>query len=318
MYKHKLELIGKLGLSVLGCLCSATSGAAQLTTPASRPGVQMTVSAEPRRGTDLPTIQMEDVMVFEGADRDPVASWIPAQGDHAGLELLVLIDDGASSDLATQFNDLRAFMQKQPPTTLIGVGYMRYGMVEILQDFTPDHEAAGKAMRIPLGSTGLAPSPYFSLQDLTKHWPANTARPRHEILMISSGIDANYSEGSQDPYVDEAIGDLQRAGVVVYSIYAPAAGHFGHSFWRINWGQRYLSQIAEGTGGESYYIGSAPAVAFSPYLVKLTQQLQHQYLLTFRPKPRQKPGLQSVRVSTELSNVDLVAADKFYVIAPAQ
>lgn len=289
-----------------------TAFAAQRETPSKGYTAHMTVSAETRSGKELPTIYREDVMVFEGRDRDMVASWIPAQGAQAGLELLVLVDEGSSiASFGTQLSDIRAFIQKQPSTTLIGIGYMRFGMVQMEQSFTQDHAAAAKAMRVPMEVGGA--SPYFSLQDLTKHWPANDIHPRHEILLFSSGMDSYSSGGPQNPNVDLAIRDLQRVGVLVYSIYQPGAGHLGHSFWRLNWAQSNLSQLSEETGGESYYIGLAPALAFAPYLNELDRQLRHQYLLTFVPKPQQKAGLQSVHIRTELSDVDLVAADRFFV-----
>lgn len=312
-----------LALAVLtavtfGALFRGDVFAAQQGSSADRPTVQVTVSAEARHGVELPVVNRDDVTVTEGRDRDPVVGWIPALGDHAGLELLILVDDGSSLDLASHFAEIRAFLQKQPAATQIAVGYMRFGMVEMRQDFTTDRVAAGKALRVPMGVTGASASPYFTLQDLTKHWPMNSARPRHEILMLTNGVDPDYPGGANDPYVTEAIGDLQRVGVVVYSIYEPGAGHAGHAFWRINWGQSYLSQLCDETGGESYYIGSAPAVAFAPYLDELSRQLQHQFLLTFAPKPRGQAGLQPVRISTEVSNVDLVAADKVYVPASSE
>jgi hypothetical protein len=190
MHKHKFMLIATLVLSAIGSAYYATGFAAQRQSPGKSPAVHMTVSAEAHRGSELPPISREDVMVSEGRDHDSLVSWISAQGAQAGLELLVLVDEGSSMDFASQLNDIRGFMQKQPATTLIGVGYMRFGMVETLQDFTKDHMAAAKAMRVPLGDAGT--SPYFSLRDLTKHWPTNDHNPRHEILLISCGVDTNY------------------------------------------------------------------------------------------------------------------------------
>lgn len=313
-----VALFGALVTVFFAVVFHAGVSAAQQGAPAGRATVQMTVSAEPRHGDETAAVNRDDVMVNEGRDRDNVTSWIPALGDHAGLELLILVDDGSSLDLPSHFPEIRAFMQKQPATTQIAVGYMRFGMVEMRQDFTTDRTAAGKALRIPMGIVGANTSPYFTLQDLTKKWPSSFTRPRHEILMITNGIDPNYPGGAGNPYVNEAIGDLQRAGVQVYSIYEPGAGHAGHSFWRINWGQDYLSQLCDETGGETYYIGTAPAPSFAPFLDKFSRQLQHQYLLTFTPKPRAQSGLQAIRVSTETPNVDLVSADKVFVPASSE
>jgi hypothetical protein len=48
-------------------------------------------------------------------------------------------------------------------------------------------------------------------------------------------------------------------------------------------------------------------------LEDLTRKLNHQYLLVFLAKPQKKPGLQSVKIRTEVPNAELVAADKVWV-----
>ena len=95
----------------------------------------------------------------------------------------------------------------------------------------------------------------------------------------------------------------------------PAGTNLRHTFWRINWGQNYLSQLSDETGGESYYLGSGAPVSFSPYLGDLGRRLLHQCLLTFQAKPVKKTGMQSVKLRTEVSNAELVAADRVYVPA---
>jgi hypothetical protein len=120
----------------------------------------------------------------------------------------------------------------------------------------------------------------------------------------------------QDPYLDAAIDDALRAGIVVYDIYTPGAGHFGHSYWPSYWGQIYLSKVAEETGGESYYIGFTGApVSFDPYLEDMVRHLNHQYLLTFNAKPQKKSGWQKIKVTTEVPNAELVSAQRVYVTA---
>jgi hypothetical protein len=86
-------------------------------------------------------------------------------------------------------------------------------------------------------------------------------------ILTFGGIDTFYGGGYPDPYVDTAIQDAQCAAVVVHSIYTPGAGHFSHTYWRIYWGQNYLAQLSEETGGESYYfLGGEAPVSFEPYL----------------------------------------------------
>src|SRR5579863_8005183 len=275
----------------------------------------MVVTVEPRHGSDVPVVNREDVMVYEGKERDTVTEWIPAQGERAGLELFVLLDDGSDASLGTQLDDIRKFIDAQPASTKIGVAYMQDGIAKILQNPTTDHAAAAKTLRLPLGMAEINGSPYFSVSDLIKRWPESAAR--REVLIVSDGIDLYYGSGDvQDPYLAEAIDDAQRAGIVVSAIYTPGAGHLCHSYWQNYWGQLYLAQLTDRTGGEAYGVGfSGPPVSFGPYLENLGRRLSNQYLLSFLAKPPKKAGLQSVKLRTELPNVDLVSADRVYVTA---
>ena len=62
------------------------------------------------------------------------------------------------------------------------------------QNFTQDHAAAAKSLRLALGDFGAEASPYVSLSEFIKHWPA-TNGTRREVLMITSGIDGLYMGG---------------------------------------------------------------------------------------------------------------------------
>ena len=134
---------------------------------------------------------------------------------------------------------------------------------------------------------------------------------------VTDGIDPYYgSEDMLDPYVDTAIEDAQRAGILVSAIYTPGVGHSGHSYWQTYWGQLHMTQVADRTGGESYYIGfNGAPVSFAPYLEDMAHRLGHQYFLTFLPQSQKKAGLQPIKLRTEVPNVDLVSADRVWVPA---
>jgi len=301
---------------VLGIMAEGTARAQQA--PPEGYPAHMVVTVEPHKGKDVPSISRDDVMVYEGKERDQVIDWIPAQGDHAALELFIMLDDGSNTTLGTQIEDLEKFINEQPPSTAVGVAYMQNGVAKVEQNPTTDHALAAKAIRLPMGMRGINGSPYFSLTDLVKRWPESKAR--REIFMATDGIDRYYGSGDlEDPYLDEAIDNAQRAGILVSAIYTPGVGHFGHSYWQAYWGQLYLAELAEKTGGEAYYIGfSGPPVSFTPYLDQFSQRLEHQYFLAFLAKPPKKPGLQRVRVRTEVQNADLVSAQQVYVGPPAK
>jgi hypothetical protein len=302
--------------AVVILFCASGPAVAQISGTAAGVPVRMIVSVEAKKGKEIPTITQRDVIVHQGKDVRPVTAWVPATGNNAGLALAVLIDDSAGFSLGTQLNDIRNFIQEQAPTTLVALGYMQNGTVFLAHDFTQDHAAVAKTVRLAQGYSGAEPSPYVSLSDFVKRWRGSPSQPRREVLMITSGIDLLYLGTYPDPYVDASVEDSQCAGVVVYSLYTPSAGHLGHSYWRSNWGQNFLAQLSEETGGESYYLlGPEAPVAFAPYLDKLNQQLQHQFLLTFLAEPHKKAGREQVHLTCEYHQVDLVYADNVCVPA---
>jgi hypothetical protein len=275
--------------------------------------VSTVVSVEARHGKDIPAVNnKEDVRAFEGHDRLRVTDWIPLQGNRAEFELLILIDEATSQSVASQFDDLRKFMNAQPPTTAIAVGYMENGTVRMAQNFTRDHDAAGKALRITLGAAAGGSSPFLSIVDAIKRWPET--RTRHTILMVSDGVDP-LQPGISNSYLDQAIQTAERTGTQIHSIFASGEGHFGHSRWRVNQGQNNLSQLTEMSGGESYFQGLDTPVSFAPFLAEFAEHLNHQYLLTFLIKPGKKPAYRHIRLETEVPNAELVTADRVYVRA---
>lgn len=313
----KYSLMFRVLIGIVSLLASVEILAAQESSPGAGGSVNLVVTVEARHGSNVPDIGRDDVMVYEGRDRDRVTGWLPLQGDHAGLELFILLDDSSSVSLGSQLEDIRQFINAQPATTKIGIAYMQNGIGQVLQNLTNDHTLAAKALRLPMGSPGANASPYFSLQDLIKRWPASDER--REVLMITDGIDRYWGSGPDNAYVDQVIEQAQRAGVLVFSIYTPGVGHYGHSYWRTYWGQNYLSQLSDEAGGESYsLIGSAPPVSFSPYLEDMGRKLNRQYLLSFIPKPQKKAGMQRVKVQTEVPNAELMSADRVYVPATPQ
>ncbi len=303
-------LLSAMGVVVL----AATSLAAQTEPQANGVPTNMVVTEEARQGANLPLIKQEEVVVLQGHEHDTVTAWVPAQGDNAAMEFFILLDDDSTTaTLGTQLGDIRQFILTQPNSTKIGVAYMRNGIAWIAQQPTSDHALAAKALRLPLGMASANGSPYFSLSDLVKRWPKSDSR--REVLMISDGYDRYYGQNDLlDPYLDAAINDAQRAGIVVSTLYNPGTGTLRRSSFSTYIGQVYLGQVADRTGGQAYYIGfNRPAVAFAPFLNDLSNRLKHQYLLSFLAEPEKKAGLEPVKLVSEVPNMELVAADQVYV-----
>src|SRR5258706_852891 len=115
-------------LFVLVCvLMSAMPGVTQVQTQGAGVPVHVVVTVEALHGKDVPMLHREDVIVRQGKDRVPPTEWLSLVGDHASAELFLLVDDSAGSSFGTHLQELRQFINVQPATTTIGVGYMRNG-----------------------------------------------------------------------------------------------------------------------------------------------------------------------------------------------
>jgi hypothetical protein len=230
-----LTKIGSLFLLV-SALLPMGLGAAQSNAAAG--GVTMTVTAIGKKGKTPPAITRDDVQVYQGKEKLQVADW--KRGD--ALYLAILIDDSVDTSAATNWNDLKAFINAQPASTSVAVAYGRNGAATIAQDFTSDHALAAKALRLPFGGQGAFSSPYLAMQDLIKRWPASG--DRRSIILISSGIDyfrGNF--GPTSPDLDSTIELAQKSNVNIWTIYYPGAGHTSRGFFRVSNAQSNLSQL---------------------------------------------------------------------------
>jgi hypothetical protein len=264
---------------------------AQETNTASAIVTVITKSAE-----DVTPVPRQTISVFENRKLQEVAGWVPLRGERSGLQLVVL---------GLQLNDIRSFLNGLPPTTQVAIGYMRNGAPNLAQNFTSDHAQAAKSLRLPAGIAGDNGSPYFCLSDLVKHWPGGDSNVRREVIMVTDGVD-RYSGARfdpEDPYVQAATSDAQKAGVIVYSIYYRGAGRYDRSGLVTDGGQNYLTQVSGSTGGKVYLEGFGNPVSFAPFLSDIQRKLQNQYELSFVSTA--KPGLQQLRVKTSQPNTAL-------------
>jgi hypothetical protein len=312
--KHSIGL-GVMFALLLGMVFGPTASANDADSSNQVP-VHMVVTVKARHGDQVPVVAANDVKVFQRDKQDMVTSWVPFQGDRAGLQLFILIDDTSRDSVSLQFKSIEKFIDEQAASTSIGIGYMRNGMVVTAQALTPDRDLAKKALRLPLGATVGYTSPYLALSDLMKKWPQT--KDRREILMITSGIDPLGGGFSNDPYnnpyLDAAANQAQRGGFVVYSIYTSGAGVGGRERgFRTAFQQAGLDLISQKTGGETYYLGFGSPVDFSPYLDDVTNCLKHQYELVFLAKGAKKPTLKPVKVKTEMPKIGLITATDGYV-----
>lgn len=256
--------------------------------------------------TAPPAVSKSDVTAYQQGKKIDVSDFVPAQGDKAALQLAILIDDADDTSFASQLNDLRAFVNSLPPSTAVGVFYASNGTVQATSQFSTNHDAVAKSIRIPFGYFGAYSSYLLSIQDLIKRWPV-TPGSRREILFLGDGIDRFRGDYPVSPDVDPTIGKAQTAGIIIHSIFVSGAGHAGHSLFRISLGQSNLSRITDGTGGHAFFQGLQTPVALAPFLDQLNLVLKNQYWLTVAANrtTKHKGELQRFKVTTELKDLDI-------------
>jgi hypothetical protein len=300
----KVRVAG-ITLAIGGIVCFAMSVAAAAARAQETSTARAVVTASSKSAEGATTIPRQTMSVLENRKPQDVAGWVPLRGERSGLQLVVLLDDSARSNLGLQLSDIKTFLNGLAPTAQVAVGYMRNGTPNLVQNFTNDHALAAKALRLPAGTPGGNGSPYFCLSDLVKHWPGADRNVRREVIMVTDGVDRYSGEGfnPSNPYVQAATSDAQKAGVIVYSIYYRDAGRYDRGLLATDGGQNYLTLVSDATGGKVYLQGLGNPVSFAPFLSDIQRKLQNQYELTFISSA--KPGLQQIRIKTSQPNTTL-------------
>lgn len=296
----------------------AQDAATRASTPNDPPTVPVTtvVTALGPNFTAAPAISKDDISVYSNNTRVNVTSFEPARGAKAGMQLALLIDDDVSpTALGSHFAEIKDFIEAQPPTTEVAIYYAQSGAARAAAEFSSDHQAVAKKLRLPLGKFGgTSPSVYLSLKDLVDHWPHNDMR--HEVVMIASGVDRLHP-GLQDPYLDDAVEHVQKSGVIVNTIYTGGFRLAQSQILQQNaW--RNLSQVATDSGGQQFFQGFETPVNFMPIFHKLNMQFGNQYLLTAdMPQPSKGKGqFKAIRIRTEQRDVHLSYAPQVWVRGP--
>ncbi|MFZ0039189.1 MAG: hypothetical protein WAK91_17320 [Candidatus Acidiferrales bacterium] len=295
-------------------LAASVSLYAQQENPSATVPVRAVVTVLGKNFSEPPAVTRDDIQVYEGKDKLTVNEWAPAQGDRGALDFAIVVDDELNSDIGIQFNDIKDFIREMPPSTRVGLFYASNGTVTVAQDFTADHEAAAKALRLPFGRVAAYASDYLSINDLMKRWPSTTSRK--EMLLVADGIDRFRGDIPESPDLEADIDRAQKTGFVIHTIYARGVGNAGRNFFRVNMGQSNLSRLADETGGEAFFQGTMTPVAYAPFLNELSTALKHQFWLTASAKPEKKGSLRRIRVRTELSGVEISAPENLYVPGP--
>jgi len=269
------------------------------------------ITVLPKHNELTPNVTQQDVSAkVNGKDAD-MTGWAPFKGADDALELVVLIDGGARN-LGPQLGEISSLIQSQGPHTKIAVGYMQNGRAVLASPLSVDHKQVASGLHMPAGPP--ANNPYFSLSDLAQHWPSQDRKARREVLLLSDGIDPeNRRFDPEDPYVQSAVNDSVRAGLVVYTLYWLSRTDRDGSSITVDGGPSLLNELSQATGGYSYWSGNGNPTSFGPFFDDLERRFENQYALEFTTRLDHKPVVESLKLKVEGMNIVVTAPQQVYV-----
>lgn len=281
---------------------------------------QAVVTVLPKHDGEVPpSVAEQDFSVKVNGKPFKVTKWAQIQAPDDGLELVVLIDGSARTSLGSQLDEIAQFVRRLPPNIKAAIAYMQNGRASFAGKLSADHDEVLRALHIPGGSAFSNASPWFCLSDLATHWPSQDREARREVVMVSDGIDGYDRQfDPEDPYVKSAIQDSVHAGLVVYSIYWTSRGDRDQVASVSNGGQSLLQEVAQATGGKSFYQGTGNPVSFGPFFDELTRCFRNQYELGFTGRAAGKPEMETLKLKLSAPGAEIDAPQQVIVYPASQ
>ena len=263
---------------------------------------------------DAGQISSQNLRVKVNGKDSSVTSFNQLQENNSPIELVLLLDAGARADIGTQFSDIQNFVKEMPPNSRMAIAYMQQGRAAFASQLSSNPADVLKGLHLSTGIPGVNASPYFCLSDLAKNWPSHDRTARREVVMITDGVD-NYERrfDPDDPYVQTAIKDSVRAGLVVYSIYWRNTGRLNSTGYETNAGQNLLLLVTQATGGNSYWQGLGNPVSLQPFFQDLRRRLNNQYEVSFTAPSNGKPQVESLKVDLHVPSAKVAAPQQVLV-----
>jgi hypothetical protein len=306
--------MNKLGITIVaGMLFASASAFAQSESPKGLGRAVVTVL--PAQEGDLKVnVSLKNLKVkINGKDSD-ATGWTHLTTAASPVEMVLLIDGGARSSLGTQFGEMQSFIKEMPSESKLTIAYMENGRATLAGPLTSDSGMVLRELHLPGAPSGSSASPYFCLSDLAQHWPSTNRAARRVVVMITDGLDP-YQHGfdPEDPYVQSAIRDSVRAGLVVYSMYWHVLGRADSSAFGANAGQSLLGMVTAATGGQSYWQGMGNPVSFDPFFTDIRRCLRNQYALNFTAQPGKKPDMATLKLHLDGVKAKVYAPEQVFV-----
>lgn len=262
-------------------------------------------------------ISEQNLKVKVNGKNSTVTSFNQLQENNSPLELVLLLDAGARASIGTQFPEIQSFVKEMPPNTKMAIADMQQGRAVFSSQLSSNAADVLKGLHLSTGIPGENASPYFCLSDLAKNWPSHDRTARREVVMITDGVD-NYERrfDPDNPYVQTAIKDSVRAGLVVYSIYWKNTGRANNTGYETTAGQNLLLLVTQATGGNSYWQGLGNPVSFEPFFKDVRRRLNNQYELSFTAPSNGKTEIGSLKVDLHVPSAKVAAPQQVLVTGP--
>ncbi len=311
-----MKKLGMAMLIVAGTMLMAAPAFAQGDNGTGQGRAVVTILAKHPGGTPA-SITQQNVSIKVNGKPSIVTNWAPLSGPNASVELVILIDSAARTSLGSQIDDIQHFVNSLPPNTKAAIAYMQNGHASFATPLSANHAQVLSALHLPAGTFGTSASPYFCLSDLAQHWPSGNRDARREVVMVTDGVDYyDMRFDPDDPYVQAAINDSAKAGLVVYSIYWMNRGNVDLSIYRNNASQSLLLMVTDATGGKSYWQGMGNPVSFQPYFEDLARRLANQYELDFTARMDRKPSVERMKLMVEAPAIEVTAPHQVFINHP--
>lgn len=199
---------------------------------------------------------------------------------RVALNLAILVQDDAVSRVGNELELTREYIRALPAGSRVMVAYVRAGSLQVRQGFTTDLEAAAKALRVPAGTTAVAPyNPYVGVKEALKVFQPEREN-RNAILLISDGLDTSrgfdWSSAVDSVDLRAAVSEARKRNVAIYSFYVPTAGLTSWNSTAISFGQSALNRLSNETGGRAFFQGTG-YVTFDSYFKSLSRTINEQY-----------------------------------------